>query len=203
MFSVVSYELLYGKTGGGHAEYEYTEAGTYTINIPENVVADIAIVGGGGWYLRQVGPGRPSYFVLGGGGSAFVGRIKIPAKEYTVIVGDVQSTYETSTNTDSSFSDLIVAHGGKVDTSSLTSSAKGGVLNLSDELQVVSAQISSNGNDGYATSGPNPQSLVAPTLPYTGGASLYKGYGMGAQYDSSATTFLATTGTGGYFYLKY
>ena len=202
MFSVVSYELLYGKTGGGHAEYEYTEAGTYTINIPENVVADIAIVGGGGWALSRIAPGTPSYFVLGGGGSAFVGRIKIPAKEYTVIVGDVQSTYETSTNTNSSFSDLIVAHGGKVDPSLGPSSAKGGVLSLSDELQVVSTQISSDGNDGYVTAGLREQ-LVPPTLPYTGGASLYKGYGMGARYDSRVTIFSATPGTGGYFYLKY
>lgn len=198
MFSVVSYELLYGKTGGGHAEYEYTKAGTYTINIPENVVADIAIVGGGGYFNRRIVQGYPSYFVLGGGGSAFVGRIKIPAKEYTVIVGDVQSTLETSTNTDSSFSDLIVAHGGKVDISLGASSGKGGVLNLSDELQIVSTQISSDGNDGYVTSGPNPQSLVFPTLPYTGGASLYKGYGTGCQYDGTPLG-----GTGGYFYLKY
>ena len=198
MFSVVSYELLYGKTGGGHAEYEYTEAGTYTINIPENVVADIAIVGGGGWCNRRIVQGAPSYLVLGGGGSAFVGRIKIPAKEYTVIVGDVQSTYETSINTDSSFSNLIVAHGGKVDPSLGPSSAKGGVLNISDELEVVSTQISSDGNYGYVTSGPNPQSLVFPTLPYTGGASLYKGYGMGCQYDGTPLG-----GTGGYFYLKY
>ena len=202
MFSVVSYELLYGKTGGGHAEYEYTEAGTYTINIPENVVADIAIVGGGGWALSRIVPGAPSYFVLGGGGSAFVGRIKIPAKEYTVIVGDVQSTYETSINTNSSFSDLIVAHGGKVDPSLGPSSAKGGVLSLSDELQVVSTQISSDGNDGYVTAGLREQ-LVPPTLPYTGGASLYKGYGMGARYGNGETVFSATPGTGGYFYLKY
>ena len=202
MFSVVSYELLYGKTGGGHAEYEYTEAGTYTINIPENVVADIAIVGGGGGYLRRVIPNQPSLFALGGGGAAFVGRIKIPAKEYTVIVGGVQLASETSTNTDSSFSDLIVAHGGKVDPSLGPSSAKGGVLSLSDELQVVSTQISSDGNDGYVTAGLREQ-LVPPTLPYTGGASLYKGYGMGARYDSSVTIFSATPGTGGYFYLKY
>lgn len=194
MFSVVSYELLYGKTGGGHAEYEYTEAGTYTINIPENVMADIAIVGGGGYYVRRIVPNQPSYFALGGGGSAFVGRIKIPAKEYTVIVGNFQ--LEASINTDSSFSDLIVAHGGKAD-------PKGGVLNISDELEVVSTQISSDGNDGYSTSGPNAASLVPPTLPYTGGASLYKGYGMGAQYDSSAGMSAAIPGTGGYFYLKY
>ena len=200
MFSVVSYELLYGKTGGGHAEYEYTEAGTYTINIPENVVADIAIVGGGGWCNRRIVQGAPSYLVLGGGGSAFVGRIKIPAKEYTVIVGDFQLTFETTKSTDSSFSDLIVAHGGQVNDSALPSSAKGGVLNISDELQVVSTQISSDGNDGYYTTGPNKASLVEPTLPYKGGASLYKEYGKGARYKAN---FLATRGTAGYFYLKY
>ena len=202
MFSVVSYELLYGKTGGGHAEYEYTVAGTYTINIPEKVVADIAIVGGGGGYFRRISTSGPYYFILGGGGSAFVGRIKIPAKEYTVIVGDWQSAWENSTNTDSSFSDLIVAHGGKVDISSLSSSAKGGVLNISDELQVVSTQISSDGNDGYYTAGPDEASLVEPTLPYTGGASLYKEYGMGARY-LNLKPFNATNGTVGYFYLKY
>lgn len=201
MFSVVSYELLYGKTGGGHAEYEYTKAGTYTINIPENVVADIAIVGGGGGYLLRVVVDQPSEFVLAGGGSAFVGRIKIPAKEYTVIVGDVQLRTDIMINTDSSFSDLIIAHGGKVeDYTTLAPSAKGGVLNISDELQVVSTQISSDGNDGYFTSRGNASGLVEPTLPYTGGASLYKGYGMGAQYKEE---FRATGGTGGYFYLKY
>ena len=195
MFSVVSYELLYGKTGGGHAEYEYTEAGTYTINIPENVVADIAIVGGGGGYLRRVIPNQPSLFALGGGGAAFVGRIKIPAKEYTVIVGGVQLASETSTNTDSSFSDLIVAHGGEP-------TSKGGVLNISDKLQVVSTQISSDGNDGYYTTGPDEASLVEPTLPYTGGASLYKEYGRGARY-SDLKPFYTLNGTAGYFYLKY
>ena len=194
MFSVVSYELLYGKTGGGHAEYEYTEAGTYTINIPEKVVADIAIVGGGGGYLRRIpSTSDPNYFILGGSGSAFVGRIKIPAKEYTVIVGDFQLTFETTKSTDSSFSDLIVAHGGEP-------TSKGGVLNISDELQVVSTQISSDGNDGYYTTGPNKASLVEPTLPYKGGASLYKEYGKGARYKAN---FLATRGTAGYFYLKY
>ena len=202
MFSVVSYELLYGKTGGGHAEYEYTEAGTYTINIPEKVVADIAIVGGGGGYFRRISTSVTNYFILGGSGSAFVGRIKIPAKEYTVIVGDAQSGYGTSTDTDSdsSFSDLIVAHGGKVDILSMSSSAKGGVLNISDELEVVFTQISSDGNDGYYTEGPKEKNLVEPTLPYSGGASLYKGYGMGARYKA---TFHATIGTAGYFYLKY
>lgn len=192
MFSVVSYELLYGKTGGGHAEYEYTEAGTYTINIPEDIVADVAIVGGGGGYNSRIVQGQPSYVVLGGGGAAFVGRIKIPAKEYTVIVGNFQS--EPSTNTDSSMSDLIVAHGGKVDISLGASSAKGGVLNLLDESKIVSTQISSDGNNGHVSS-----DVVPPTLPYTGGASLYKGYGMGMQYDSSGVK----KGTGGYFYLKY
>ena len=192
MFSVVSYELLYGKTGGGHAEYEYTEAGTYTINIPEKVVADIAIVGGGGGYLRRIpSTSDPNYFILGGSGSAFVGRIKIPAKEYTVIVGDFQLTFETTKSTDSSFSDLIVAHGGEP-------TSKGGVLNISDKLEVVATQISSDGNFGYTTSGPSGGSLVPPTLPYTGGASLYKGYGMGCQYDGTPLG-----GTGGYFYLKY
>lgn len=197
MFSVISYELLYGETGGGHAEYEYTEPGTYSITIPKDVIADIAIVGGGGAYLRRIVQGQPSYLVLGGGGAAFVGRIQIPAKEYTVIVGNFQSG--PSTNTDSSLSDLIVAHGGKVDTSLGASSAKGGVLNLLDESKIVSTQISSNGNNGYASSAPDPSGIVLPTLPYTGGASLYKGYGMGAQYDSSGPL----GGTGGYFYLKY
>ena len=117
-------------------------------------------------------------------------------------MGDGQLANEPSTNTDSSISDLIIAHGGKVVAPLDASLAKGGVLNLSDELQVVSTQISSDGNDGYVTAGLREQ-LVPPTLPYTGGASLYKGYGMGARYDSSVTIFSATPGTGGYFYLKY
>lgn len=183
------------RQGGGHAEYEYTEPGTYSITIPKDVIVDIAIVGGGGYFLSRII--QPSYAILGGGGSAFVGRIKIPAKEYTVIVGNFQS--EPSTNTDSSLSDLIVAHGGKVDPSLGVSSAKGGVLNLLDESKIVSTQISSDGNNGYVSYAPNPSGIAPPTLPYTGGASLYKGYGMGAQYDSSG----AKNGTSGYFYLKY
>ena len=203
MFSVVSYELLYGKTGGGHAEYEYTKAGTYTINIPEKVVADIAIVGGGGGFFSRTATSGPCYFILGGGGSAFVGRIKIPAKEYTVIVGDGQLANEPSTNTDSSISDLIIAHGGKVVAPLDASLAKGGVLNLSDELQVVSTQISSDGNEGYYTAGPDKASLVEPTLPYTGGASLYKEYGIGARYSGLKPFSPTIGGKAGYFYLKY
>lgn len=205
MFSVVSYELLYGKTGGGHAEYEYTEAGTYTINIPENVVADIAIVGGGGgatYFQRIVGQGLYIFLLaLGGSGAAIVGTFKMTAGTYNVTVGDKGAIAQTSDPNAIKGGDsiiakantnIIVAGGGIVAGGSLTTS-------FSDTtIQKVNTSVESNGNDGFAEQKQN----VAPTppSPYTGGQSLYKGYGKGVGYENSS---LVADNTGGYFYLKY
>ena len=197
MFSVVSYELLYGKTGGGHAEYEYTEAGTYTINIPENVVADIAIVGGGGGAARRIIPGQMYFLALGGSGAAIVGTFKMTAGTYNVTVGDKGAL---GTIPDAIIGgDSIIA---KADTNIIVAGGGGGgggllTTSFSDTtIQKVNTSIESNGNNGFG--GSHNSYLPEPPSPYTGGASLYKGYGMGAQYDGSPSP-----GTGGYFYLKY
>ena len=89
-------------------------------------------------------------------------------------------------------SNIIVAGGG---------GGAGGLLTTSfsdTTIQKVNTSIESNGNDGFV--GSHNSYLPEPPSPYTGGQSLYKGYGKGVGYENSSPV---ADNTAGYFYLKY
>ena len=205
MFSVVSYELLYGKTGGGHAEYEWTEPGEYSFSISSPVTASIAIVGGGGplnyWTAPSPYSGMPiPWGLFGGSGSAFVGNVKLSAGQYKVTVGQVAGFYNghpSSTsipNNDSVLkkndTSIIIAGG--------STSGAGGVLDVTPiQNDIIDYSIKSNGYNGNG--GPLAQQGAIGST--TGHQSLYKEYGMGPSFKY--VTAADYDATAGYFYIKY
>jgi len=166
-----------GTTTKTHTQ-EYTQAGTYTFNAPQDGWYKFILVGGGGTGITHVN----QYFVTahgsGGSGAAFIGQLYLTAGNHTITVGG----YSGATSVDG----LIVAGaGGNASMTNTVSATAGsaGIISVTGQVQNVSLQ--SNGNSGSAVIG----------SPCAGGASLYNGWGAGASSEGLPAT--------GYAYIEY
>lgn len=164
-------------TSGGtvtkQLDYEYSSAGTYTINVPVEGYYTVTLVGGGG----KGGIGLNLYNVNstwgGGSGAAFVGELFLTAGSHTVTVGGAN---QNSTITG------ITAGAGQNGTGGgynlYPKSGAGGVLSITGQTRNVTIQSNGNAgaaghNDGYTHT--------------AGGASVYAGYGAGGASNGSPT----------------
>ena len=188
----------------------YNTAGTYTFVLRNAIRAQIAIVGAGEPCERHksTAAGTSPWCYTGDGGSAFVGQVILPKGSYTVVVGNawntgyqVETTGDWTTYRDWAYAedstltsdDGVLIRAGTTGYSSMGyRDQTANVLTLSENLRVLSTTIASNGNRGEVST-----DIFNPirTTGYAGGASLYLGYGKGA--DSMDTNF-----TKGYFSLQ-
>ena len=164
------------------AEYN-TATPSATITVPYTGQYYLVVVGGGGGSTQT---GYEKYYRGAGGGSGacFAGIVSLEAGDYTITVGagghehyrDNVSGADgggTTTFANSTGTVLVSAGGGtggRVSYSTIYEGS-GGVLSLSDELNVIETSISSNGNKGQRGS-----RYQGWTIVY-GGESLYKSYG--------------------------
>ena len=166
------------------AEYD-TATTNAVVTIPQAGQYYLIVVGAGGGGTQT---GYEKYYRGAGGGSGacFAGIVYLDAGDYTVTVGaggrehysDNVSSADAggaTTFTNSAGTVLVSAGGGTGARVSRTSvyRGEGGTLELSDSLNIIKAEISSNGNAGSTN-----YAFNAVTTAY-GGDSLYKEYGKG------------------------
>lgn len=167
--------------------FESSTGGTYSVTIPEDSIARIAVVGGGGaCALRGVYDDR-GYGWGGGSGGAFVGVVEMKAGTYEIVVGKANNNNKSqggNTNTlnpadttkyDSSISGIVVAGGGG---SGHYSSNYVGEAGAAPILYVdpILTTLNTAGNVGKYNSGGKGSSGSALCA---GGDSVYWGYGKG------------------------
>ncbi len=173
----------------GQVLFEREQAGSTNFTISERIDANVYLVAGGagaaGWGGRSVG---------GGSGSAFVGRIIIPAGTYTINVGaggngvnidSDGSTLTAGSGGNSSIGNLVITYGGKGGRVGRDhfDGGEGGVLpTVNAELIATNLRIAGN-NGSRISSGSAP-----------GGNSVYGGYGTGG----SAVSASGKAGSSGY-----
>ena len=166
------------------AEYD-TATTNVTVTVPQTGQYYLIVVGAGGGgtqtsyenYYRGAG---------GGSGACFAGIVSLDAGDYTVTVGaggqehysdNVSSaTAGGATTFTNSAGTVLVSAGGGTGARVIRTAVyrgEGGTLELSDSLNIIKAEISSNGNAGSTNFAYN-----AVTTAY-GGDSLYKEYGKG------------------------
>lgn len=182
------------KYQSGQLLFERTASGSTSLTISEKVDANVFVVaaGGGaaGWNPKSVG---------GGSGSAFIGRIIIPAGTYTINVGaggggrnidSDGSTLTAGTGGNSTIGSLITTYGGtggRVGRDHFDGGIGGGVPTVN--AQVVTTNLKVAGNNGsriYSGSAP-------------GGNSVYGGFGTGGAAISGS----GKNGTTGYVKIVY
>lgn len=178
----------------GQVLFEKQTSGSTSFVLSEKIDANVYVVaaGGGatGWGGRSVG---------GGSGSAFVGRIIMPAATYTINVGaggagrtvdSDGSTLTAPSGGQSSIGSLVVANGGtggRVGRDHFDGGLGGAIPTVS--ATVVATNLKVAGNNGSRIS-----SNAAP-----GGTSVYGGYGTGG----SASGASGKAGASGYVKIVY
>lgn len=150
--------------------------GNYTINIPQAGYYPVVLVGGGG---KGQGPsinymGLYSY-CGGGSGAAFVGEIYLNSGSHNIKIGGGGGN--------SSVDSLIVAGGstnaGMSNYNMQRAGGYGGVLTISSSAQIRNVTVQRNGNNGgFNNTG----------VGQSGGASVYQGYGNGANSSNQGRT---------------
>ena len=178
----------------GQVLFERTNGSSTSLTISEKIDANVFVVAGGGgaagWNPKSVG---------GGSGSAFIGRIIIPAGTYTINVGaggggrnidSDGSTLTADTGGQSSIGSLVVTYGGT-----------GGCVGRDHfqggeggKMPAVNAQIVTT---NLRVAGNNGSRIYSGSAP--GGNSVYGGYGTGG----SAVSGSGKTGTAGYVKIVY
>lgn len=166
------------------AEYD-TATTNATVTVPQAGQYYLIVVGAGGGGTQT---GYEKYYRGAGGGSGacFAGIVYLDAGNYTVTVGaggrehysDNVSSADAggATTFTNSAGTVLVSAGGGTGGSVIHTEAyrgEGGTLELSDSLNIIKAEISSNGNAGSTN-----YAFNAITTAY-GGNSLYKEYGKG------------------------
>ena len=150
--------------------------GNYNVRIPVSGYYQVVLVGGGG---NGQGPSL-NYMGLysycgGGSGAAFAGEIYLESGYHSVKVGGAGSN--------SSIGTLIVAGGstnaGMSNYNMQRSGGYGGVLTVSSSAQIQNVTVQRNGNSGGFSNTGSGQA---------GGASVYQGYGKGADSSNQGRT---------------
>lgn len=154
----------------------YNSPGTYNVRVPVSGYYQVVLVGGGG---NGQGPSL-NYMGLysycgGGSGAAFAGEIYLESGYHSVKVGGAGSN--------SSIGTLIVAGGstnaGMSNYNMQRSGGYGGVLTVSSSAQIQNVTVQRNGNSGGFSNTGSGQA---------GGASVYQGYGKGADSSNQGRT---------------
>lgn len=146
--------------------FESEKGGTYSVTIPEDCVARVTAVGGGGRATYQCRYDDRGYIWTGGSGAAYKGELQIPAGTYNVTVGSCAS----GGNRDTVIENIITVAGGS------DSAGAGGVAPVIS-VESTNEQLNTAGNSGaYYASG---NGGSGATWNYTGAASVYKSYGRG------------------------
>ena len=150
--------------------------GNYNVRIPVSGYYQVVLVGGGG---KGQGPSL-NYMGLysycgGGSGAAFAGEIYLESGYHSVKVGGAGGN--------SSIGTLIVAGGstnaGMSNYNMQRSGGYGGVLTVSSSAQIQNVTVQRNGNNGGFNNTGSGQA---------GGASVYQGYGKGADSSNQGRT---------------
>ena len=161
-----------------HGFYEWTTPGTYYFTLKQRVKARIAIVGGGGHSLNIMGYGA----YAGAGGSAFVGKAYLNAGTYTVVVG---ANHDDGSNNYVNVDSTLTINDVQLINAETANVLQQREVKVSRSLEVVygSVEVEAGGNQ--------------PTNNYTvGGASLYNGWGKGADVNMNNCT-------NGYFSIEW
>lgn len=193
--------------------FESSSATTTSIDL-DNGIYDIICVGGGGAAaMRGVYDDR-GYGWGGGSGSAFVGRVSLPAGTYTITVGsannntkvqssDTQTSNPTDTTThDSSISGVVICRGGGSGHYNPSYVGAAGASPIIDSSIIVSTTLNSAGKAGSYNSGGKGSAAAAVC---NGGASVYNSYGRGQGCRTSeyARKRSWINGTNGYVKIVY
>ena len=169
---------------------EYSAAGTYTFEIQTAGYYPIALVGGGGGAWSGLNVYGYGSYCGGGSGAAFVGEVYLNVGTHQIVVGAIDNTYNVGNSIlyDENGNALITAGGGTKGAGTNYNLERaggyGGALTIVDGVQTQNVTVQSNGLDGGFGNGNNPQS---------GGASVYGGYGTGANSPADNNS------TSGYF----
>lgn len=139
-----------------------------TLTIPVDGRYRLAVVGAGGKAVTTPVYDDRGYLATGGSGSAFDGEFELTAGTYSVTVGTVNGSRN------SSIGSFVTAYGGTDGVARLTVGVGGATPTYSDEM--VNQIFSSQGNNGSAGTGGKGNS---PNITLLGGASVYEGYGRG------------------------
>lgn len=152
----------------GTVVFESSTVGTYSVEIPVNGRYEVTLVGGGGYGFQQINSSFFSYASGGGSGACFQGILQLSKGTYTITVGGTTTAFNISAG---------LGGDGSID-----SGGSGGVLNTSQASSIISSTIVSNGNSGG-------RDLRSTTTVFAyGGASLYGGYGKGADSNANNKT---------------
>ena len=161
--------------------------GTYTVTIPEESLARVVCVGGGGAAAMRGQYDDKGYGWSGGSGGAFSGMFQLPAGTYTVVVGSANNNTSgqggntatlnpSDTSTHDSYITGVVRSGGGG--SGHYSSNYVGAAGAAPVLEIAPLKTYANtaGNAGASGSGGKGSAAAAVI---NGGASVYQGYGQG------------------------
>lgn len=181
-------------------------AGTYNVNIPENSITRVVIVGGGGAAGMRGQYDDRGYGWGGGSGAVFSGEFELSGGVYSVTVGSANNNTKAqggNTNTmnpddtsthDSFITGVVRVGGGKSGTTSgVGSGGSVAVFDVSPKKTFESLP----GNSGSYNSGGKGSSAAAIC---NGGSSVYGGYGAGQGCATSeyAARRYWINGSGGY-----
>lgn len=191
-------ELLYLSQmyPAGTVLFENSAAGTYTLNVTKQTFADIILVGGGGGGATSSwSSGNGSGAGGGSGGYSKIEKVLIEAGEYTVVVGAGGSRATAFEHTR--------ATAGTGGTSSFMNYTAEGGTGGDCALQ-AGIVIAGTGGVGLTQNGNNGNAGTGYNTTFTGGASVYNGYGKGGNgcATNPGGSLIGNTTNGGNGYVK-
>lgn len=146
---------------------EYASPGEYTFTAPVTGYYSVIMVGGGGSSASGLTSLSTISYAGGGSGAAFVGEVYLSAGVHSVSVGSAGGENNTSID------NIIIAGGGGnaslINYNLNVLSQNGGVVTVNGTTRNVS--VNESGNAGGFSNG---------NIPQNGGASVYHGFGKGA-----------------------
>lgn len=146
---------------------EYASPGQYSFTAPASGYYSVIMVGGGGTSASGFTSMSTISYAGGGSGAAFVGEIYLAAGIYSVSVGNAGS------NNNTGIDNVIVVGGGGnatlVNYNLLAANQQGGTVTINTATRNVT--VNKAGNAGGFSNG---------NVPQNGGASVYHGFGKGA-----------------------
>lgn len=146
---------------------EYSSPGEYTFTAPVSGYYSVIMVGGGGSSASGLTSMSTISYAGGGSGAAFVGDVYLSNGEHSVSVGSAGG------NNNTSIDDIIIVRGGGnaslFNYNLLVTNQQGGVITTTAATRSIS--VNQAGNAGGFSNG---------NVPQNGGASVYHGFGKGA-----------------------